>query len=515
MKYGIIISEQSTDFNLGDDIWAYAALQFLPKCDYIIQRTHINRFQSSNNENVAVLLAGFLMPANNEHIFFPTNNILPKVISFHCRFTAVDWVKEDKVKEYLKVHEPIGARDTFTKEIFENQGISTYFSGCITMALDPPQILKKEVKRYICLVDVNKSVVDKVKHDVENLDIEIKIMSHSLDNTKMSWEERMNLVKKYLEIYSNAYCVITSRLHVALPCLSFGTPVLTLTPQFNARDAFGSRFRPYLEKMLHWGYIDEFVSDKINYNVIWPPVNSHEYMPYRDAIIKNIKEWLLSCETGEVSNNLCESQEDRNRWLIETYSKKLYENKKQMTMYNKKEKTKQLIDVNKKMEQLEYMVFDVDGTLTDGLICYDNEKLEYKNFSVQDGIIIKLLPKLGITTIILTGRNSEIVKKRGSELGITKIIQNVTNKRKQLQKLIEENNVEKDKIGYIGDDLNDYKAMEMCGFKACPANAASEIKNISDYVSEKIGGHGAVRDIVEHILKSQGKWMKILDNDLV
>ena len=151
-------------------------------------------------------------------------------------------------------------------------------------------------------------------------------------------------------------------------------------------------------------------------------------------------------------------------------------------------------------------VFDVDGTLTDGGIVLDDAGREIKRFCAHDGLIVRVLPKIGIKTIILTGRESEVVRIRGGDLKITHIVQGVNDKVSVLVGM----DVNLKETAYIGDDLNDYSAMKLCGFRACPADAAEEIKEICDYVSSYNGGHGAVRDILECVLKSQGQWDEIL-----
>ena len=125
------------------------------------------------------------------------------------------------------------------------------------------------------------------------------------------------------------------------------------------------------------------------------------------------------------------------------------------------------------------IIFDVDGTLTDGGIILDSAGKEIKRFCAHDGLIMRVLPEIGIKTIIMTGRKSEAVRTRGEDLKITQIIQGLSDKAAKLTEL--ELNLKA--TAYIGDDLNDYMAMLLCGFKACPADAAQEIKEICDYVS--------------------------------
>ena len=145
---------------------------------------------------------------------------------------------------------------------------------------------------------------------------------------------------------------------------------------------------------------------------------------------------------------------------------------------------------------------DVDGTLTDGGIYIGEGGEVMKRFNVKDGYAISnMLPIMGIIPAIITGRKSSIVENRCKELGIKHLIQGSTDKLKDLERLCVEQRVSIFEVGYIGDDLNDFEVMSKVGFKACPANAAGEIKNICDYISAKDGGEGAVRDVITFLLR--------------
>ncbi|MCL1989840.1 MAG: HAD-IIIA family hydrolase [Defluviitaleaceae bacterium] len=159
---------------------------------------------------------------------------------------------------------------------------------------------------------------------------------------------------------------------------------------------------------------------------------------------------------------------------------------------------------------IKLIVLDVDGTLTDGSICYGSNEIEMKSFNVKDGAVLKPLSKLGISVIFLTGRESEITARRAKELNI-KAIQGVSNKKGVLTEYISEHGIKQEEILYIGDDINDYAAMKLCSFKACPADAVNEIRNICDYTSPLAGGQGAVRDIIEMMLRKHNKWNDFLD----
>ena len=150
---------------------------------------------------------------------------------------------------------------------------------------------------------------------------------------------------------------------------------------------------------------------------------------------------------------------------------------------------------------IEFLVMDVDGTLTDGKIYMSNNGEMMKAFSVKDGCgIHDLLIPLGIVPVIITGRQSKIVENRCKEIDIEKIFQGIKNKLEVLESLTNDLS----KVAYIGDDINDLSCMTLIkksgGIIGCPADAADEVKKIADYISLKKGGEGAVREFIEWII---------------
>ena len=132
-------------------------------------------------------------------------------------------------------------------------------------------------------------------------------------------------------------------------------------------------------------------------------------------------------------------------------------------------------------------------------------------FHVHDGMGISLAQYAAhITIAIITGRTSSLVAVRASELGVKYIYQGITNKLSTLHSLCDDRNIGLDEVAYIGDDLNDLEVLRAVGFSVAPANARIEIKNSVDFVSAYNGGEGAVRDMIEFILKAQCKWSDIL-----
>lgn len=158
-------------------------------------------------------------------------------------------------------------------------------------------------------------------------------------------------------------------------------------------------------------------------------------------------------------------------------------------------------------EKIKLIVLDVDGTLTDGGIYYDSNGNEIKRFDVKDGLGIKVGMAAGLEFAVLTGRESPVVERRVKELGIHYLLSGVQIKFPALMKLLKERNLQPDECGYIGDDWNDLQCMETAGFRACPANAVEEIRRISHYTARCSGGHGAVRECVEYLLKQRNLWV--------
>ena len=147
---------------------------------------------------------------------------------------------------------------------------------------------------------------------------------------------------------------------------------------------------------------------------------------------------------------------------------------------------------------IKVLAMDVDGTLTDGKIYIGASGESFKVFDIKDGYAIKhFLPDMGITPIIVTGRESAFVSVRAKELGIQHIYQGITAKDEVMYEICQQHHVNLTQIAFIGDDLNDLPAMEIVGLAACPSNAALEVKNISTYICQSSGGSGAVREFCE------------------
>ena len=160
-------------------------------------------------------------------------------------------------------------------------------------------------------------------------------------------------------------------------------------------------------------------------------------------------------------------------------------------------------------KKIKLLVLDVDGVLTDGRIIYGNYGDELKNFDVNDVLGILLIKRSGIKCVILTAKASRVVTKRAKELKIDKIYQDFHYKIEALDKIRKRFKVTDEEMCFIGDDVIDIPVLKRVGLAVCPPNAMEEVKPFVHFITEKSGGHGAVREICNFILKAQGTWGRI------
>lgn len=162
--------------------------------------------------------------------------------------------------------------------------------------------------------------------------------------------------------------------------------------------------------------------------------------------------------------------------------------------------------MKKDLKQIKYIVIDVDGTMTDAGIYYDEHGNELKKFCTKDAAGFFAAHQAGMQIMVLTGRECQATTRRMQEMKVEYLVQNIKDKVAYLTRFMQEHEIAKDELAYLGDDLNDLGGMELAGFVGCPADACEEVKAVSDYVSEVKGGYGAVRDIISHMLKLRGEW---------
>lgn len=175
--------------------------------------------------------------------------------------------------------------------------------------------------------------------------------------------------------------------------------------------------------------------------------------------------------------------------------------------------------MNDKMRDINTLVLDVDGVLTDGTMIYGNDGNELKSFNVRDGKGIALAILAGIRVILMTSEDTELIKNRAKKLGIVDdAYLGIRNKLKGLEEITSTSNVGLKNIAFAGDDINDIPALKKVGLPIAVNDAVEEVKKLvterGGFITNQNGGRGAVREAIETILKKQGRWNKIIEKDI-
>jgi 3-deoxy-D-manno-octulosonate 8-phosphate phosphatase (KDO 8-P phosphatase) len=157
------------------------------------------------------------------------------------------------------------------------------------------------------------------------------------------------------------------------------------------------------------------------------------------------------------------------------------------------------------------LMMDVDGVLTDGRIIQDSHGHELKVFDVKDGHGIVMAHRAKLRTALISGRASETITQRARELGIELVYQKIWNKLEVYEKIIADTKLSHDEVAYIGDDLVDIPLLRRVGLAVAVADAVDEVKAVAHLVTERSGGQGAVREVIELILRAQGHWDSLLE----
>lgn len=160
------------------------------------------------------------------------------------------------------------------------------------------------------------------------------------------------------------------------------------------------------------------------------------------------------------------------------------------------------------MNDITTFIFDVDGVLTDGTVHVNTQGEMLRTMHTRDGYAMKAAIDAGYNVCVISGGSNEGVRVRLHYLGLTDIHLGVANKIDTFEKYTNANNIKAEQVLYMGDDIPDYPVMALVGLPTCPQDACPEIKGISRYISHVKGGKGAVRDVIEQVMKVQGKWME-------
>lgn len=294
--------------NIGDEIQSIAAKQFLPRIDISIYREGLNRVESK--QKIKMIMNGWFTPKPDK--WPPSPSIEPLFISFHISEKHSVDLTSDKSIQYFKQHEPIGCRDYYTRDLLRSKGVDTYFSGCLTLTL------KRSIKERsdeVLLVDLNKKIMESLPPKLLNNAI---LLSHStrspyiknlynflikkneficrlirgsriklaLDKVKKNDSKKTKMAEQLLDRYARAKLVVTSRLHCALPCLAFNTPVIFIHE--NLKDP---RFRGLLKYLR--GYSPNEFKKKVH-EIEWDNLRSNpkSIEAIRNNLIKTCEKFI-------------------------------------------------------------------------------------------------------------------------------------------------------------------------------------------------------------------------------
>ena len=163
--------------------------------------------------------------------------------------------------------------------------------------------------------------------------------------------------------------------------------------------------------------------------------------------------------------------------------------------------------INYDLTKIKALAFDVDGVLSAETIQTNNDGVLMRSVNTKDGYALRLAVTTGLHVAIITGAREEAIRRRYEGICIQDVFLGSSVKTEKLRQLLDKYQLSLDEVLYMGDDIPDYEVMKMVGLPCCPADAAPEIREISRYVSHRSGGYGCVRDVIEQVLKAQGKWM--------
>ena len=284
MKFGLVVYLK-TD-NIGDDVQSYAAKRFLPTVDYVIDREALDTFDS-HGEVVKAIMNGWYM--YSKFNWPPASVIDPLWVAMHISENDYFGIGERFLEgiggDYLRHYAPIGARDVSTLEMLERNHIPAYLSGCLTLTI--PQFDNVEKTNEVLLVDLDEkseAIVRKM-YPAENF----QSVTHNVnaeEYSALSAEDRLRRVEKLLRRYQGAKCVITSRLHCALPCLALQTPVFLIY-----KDEYAPRIQSFLS-LLHYSNIGNLGEKLQEFCVENPIENKKDYLSIRDSLTKLCRDFI-------------------------------------------------------------------------------------------------------------------------------------------------------------------------------------------------------------------------------
>jgi 3-deoxy-D-manno-octulosonate 8-phosphate phosphatase (KDO 8-P phosphatase) len=170
--------------------------------------------------------------------------------------------------------------------------------------------------------------------------------------------------------------------------------------------------------------------------------------------------------------------------------------------------------IERRASRIKLLLMDCDGVLTDGRLWLTGDDDEQKSFNTHDGLGLSLWHRAGLRSGIITGRSSRVLARRARELGVEFLCQGNPDKTAAFEQLLQEAGVEENEVAFVGDDLPDIPIMNRAELAVAVADAVEEVRSVAHYITRAAGGRGAVREVIEIILKSQGRWRDLVDDYL-
>lgn len=314
-RFGLIVKYDLD--NIGDDVQAYAALQFLPRADYLIDRDHVDSFRSRDGEPVYTIMNAWWFDCKWN--WPPADCIRPLYLSMHFS-KGTTFAEEDADTTFLngiggdalRRYEPIGCRDQKTAALLESKDIRTWFSGCLTLTL-PRKFRCNVAEPYACVSDAYPAVTEWVRRNCGHVEVrEIRHVDGSVRGIEQ-WDERIRAVEDLLTTYQNAKFVVTTRLHCALPCLALGTPVLLLTED----SSFDSTRFSGLAALLHTATPQQLLAGEAAFDLISPPANKPDYLALRERLEQECRAFVDAAQAGTIPAPSLPSEEERRAWKLQ------------------------------------------------------------------------------------------------------------------------------------------------------------------------------------------------------
>jgi len=275
--------------NLGDEIQSIAARRFLPSIDHYINREMLSGFSPPDGAPVGLVMNGWF--CHHPENWPPSDAVVPLLVGLHITQerssrggrSAKDAMLGHPAVKYLRGFGPVGARDLGTLAMLRASGVDSYFSGCLSLTLSRPPVERDEN-----LVVMNEVPPAVARHIRATSGKRVIGTNHACPWNDMV--KRFEAAETLLAVYAGAGCVVTSRLHCALPCVAMGTPVFLLDVQ---RDRY--RFAG-LEDFFHHGTAADFIAGAANYDVDRPPPNPQTHLPYRAALTARMERFVSALQ---------------------------------------------------------------------------------------------------------------------------------------------------------------------------------------------------------------------------